>query len=749
MSKKNNFRILIIDDNPAIHQDFIKILEVRGTSPDLAILEGEIFGDVNKVEESALPHFQIDTASQGQEGVERVKEALEEGKPYALAFVDIRMPPGWDGIETIKHIWALDPHIQVVICTAFSDYTWEETIKELGLSDNLLILKKPFDSVSVRQLASALTKKWQLMQQSKVYTETLEKNVQERTSSLNSSLSLTRATLESSADGILVTNNSGKIIDYNQQLIKMWKIPQSMIAPKEFKAILNHMLKQLKAPQEFQNKIEELNKNPEKIYSGLYKFKDKRVFECYTQPQNLEGRIVGRVWSFRDVTKRISLEKKLRKQATHDALTGLPNRILLMDRIQQAISRAERTNNTFGLLFFDLDRFKLVNDSLSHHAGDLLLKKIAKRLLTTFRAEDTLARLGGDEFVVVITDLKKDKSIADIADKLQNIFKEPYKIVKRDTFITASVGISLYPRDGKTVNELLSTADLAMYRAKELGANQFQFYTQGMNKLARLRLKRENELRRAIENDEFFLTYQPQFDLATKKMVSLEALIRWKHPIKGTILPLDFIPLAEETGLIIPIGEWVLKTACKQNKAWQDKGLPSMPVSVNAGSYQFKQPNFVEKVKHILRDTGLKPEYLELEVTENVIVSNPEVMKVIKELRDVGVEVSLDDFGTGNSSLSYLKKVHVDRLKIDQSFVSNIDVDKSDEVIIQAIIDMAHSLDYQVLAEGVETQKQMKFLISKNCQSAQGYYFSKPLSSQEIEVFMKAYVSSPPSSEKK
>ncbi len=739
MSQEDDFRIIIIDDNPAIHQDFIKILAAKAKTPELNILEGKIFGNANKVEDVGLPHFHIDTASQGQEGVELIQKALGEGRPYALAFVDIRMPPGWNGIETIKHVWALDPNIQVVICTAFSDYTWEDTIKELGMRDNLLILKKPFDTVSVRQLASALTKKWQLVEQARTYTEFLEQNVQERTSSLNNALSLTRATLESSADGILVTNAAGKIIDYNQQLIEMWEIPESLMAHKDFKVLMEYMLNQLKNPSEFQKIILEINKQHENIINKIFKCKDKRVFECYTQPQKLDGQIIGRVWSFRNVTKRFKLEKKLHKQATHDALTGLPNRILLTDRIQQAISGAERAGSIFGVLFFDLDRFKLINDSLSHQAGDQLLQKIAKRLISTFRAEDTISRLGGDEFVMVIVDLEKDRSMANIADKLQGIFKKPFKISNRDVFITVSVGISIYPKDGKTANELLSNADLAMYRAKELGANQFQFSTPEMSKLARIRLEQENELRWAIENKEFFLTYQPQFDLITRELVSVEALIRWKHPTKGIILPLDFIPLAEGIGLIIPIGEWMLRTACQQNKDWQNMGFPKIRVSVNVENHQFMQLDFIEKVKNMLHETGLKSKYLEIEIRESVIIHNPDVMKIIEDLKKLGVEISLDQFGVGNSSLGYLKKIHLDRLKIDESFIQNIDVDRSDEVIIQAIIDIAHSLDYQVLADGVETKKQVKFLITKNCQTAQGYYFSKPISPQEFETMMKAY----------
>lgn len=737
MKKNNEFRIMIIDDNPDIHRDFIKILTAKKETPKLDDLEAEIFEKSNNQEESLFPLFKIDTASQGQEGVQRIKEGLEVNNPYALAFVDIRMPPGWDGIETIKYIWALDPNIQIVICTAFSDYTWEETIHELGTTDNLLILKKPFDTVAVRQLAAALTKKWQLMQEVRAHSAFLEKRVEERTNSLRDALSVTRATLESTADGVLVLNNKDKvIIDYNKQFLEIWKIPEILIKNKEFKPIFDHMLLQLKTTHEFVSKINMLREKSNEISSEFYKFKDKRVVEGYTQPQHLEGQIVGRVWSFRDVTKRIILEKKLLKQATHDALTGFPNRVLLMDRIYLSIAKANRTNKIFGLLFFDLDRFKLVNDSLSHRVGDKLLQAISKRLLAHFRAEDTIARLGGDEFVMIASELDQDHSIFSIGEKLLNIFKNPFKVEKRNIFITSSIGISLYPQDGKTPDELLSNADLAMYRAKELGTNQFQFYTHGMNQASYKRLQEEGELRRAIEKNEFFLVYQPQFDFITKKIVSTEALIRWNHPRKGVVFPLDFIPLAEETGLIVPIGEWALRTACAQNKAWQESGIAPMRVAVNVASCQFKQPNLVEKIKKILNEVDLKPEFLEIEITENIIVGNPDVLRIIAQLKKIGVHIALDDFGTGNSSLSYLKKVKIDHLKIDKSFVHNIDINRIDEVIIKAVIEMARSLNYKVLAEGVETEEQMTFLQDKHCQTGQGFLFSEAMTAEKLEALM-------------
>jgi len=428
--QKSDFRIIIIDDNPAIHQDFVKILTPIQPTHQLDSLKEKIFGQETK-HHMTLPQFQIDTATQGQEGFEKIKEALSDN-PYALAFVDIRMPPGWDGIETIKHIWEVDPNIQIVICTAFSDYTWEETIDQLGMTDNLLILKKPFDSTAVRQLTAALTKKWQLMRLVKEHTELLEKNVEERTSSLRQSLSVTRSTLESSADGIVVVNNEGKVIDYNERFIKLWNIPQAIISTKDYSTLLEYMKDQIKDDQEYFIKTKKINKESEEINIDQIKFKDSRIFEQYTQPQKIGEQTVGRVWSFRDITKRVMLEKKLELQATHDALTGLPNRALLLDRIQHAIAEAKRKRLSVGVLYFDLDRFKLVNDSLSHQVGDELLKAVANRLKQCLRAEDTIARQGGDEFVMVVPNLIKEKEIEKIAKKILTTLKKPFNISDRE-----------------------------------------------------------------------------------------------------------------------------------------------------------------------------------------------------------------------------------------------------------------------------------------------------------------------------
>jgi len=736
LGEKIKFRIIIIDDNPAIHQDFIKILTPIENTGDLNFLEEKLFGKENK-EEIHFPHFSIDTAIQGKEGFEKIKVGLKNRTPYALAFVDMRMPPGWDGIETIKNIWEVDPNIQVVICTAYSDYNWEETVEKLGVSANLLILKKPFDNTAVRQLATALTKKWDLMRQVKSQMLLLEQKVEERTASLHYSLSLTRSTLESSNDGIIVINNKGKVIDFNKRFTDLWQIPLSEKTVTEFDEVLKCMAVQLSKPQEYLKAIKTIAQDQEKVDICLLGFKDDRIFEQYTQPQKLEEKTIGRVLSFRDVTERIHLEKQLEIQATHDSLTGLPNRVLLYDRIQQATIQAKRNDQIVGILFFDLDRFKLVNDSFDHQVGDELLKAIAMRLQSVLREEDTIARQGGDEFVIVIPRLKNEAEITKVVRKLLDVFKKPFIIAKRNITIGASVGITFYPRDGITTEILLRNADLAMYRAKGLGGNQFQLYSPELNQKTLTRLEIENEMHQALERQEFYLCYQPELNIDTSKIIAAEALIRWNNPKRGLVLPNDFIPIAEESGLIIPIGEWVLREACRQSKRWQENGFPTFHIGVNVSGQQLQFDGFVGVIKKILKETGLEPQYLEIEVTENVIINNPGIAQKINEISKIGVRIALDDFGTGNSILGNLNKIHVDRLKIDQSFIQNINIDNNDELIIQAIIDMSHSLKYAVLAEGVETKQQFDFLKQMKCDVIQGFYFGKALDKEDFEKFIR------------
>ena len=735
-------RIIIIDDNPAIHQDFINVLTKNNPSQLLKKLDDALFGDLHSIQnfdtqEYQLPEFQFDTAIQGQEGIEKIKMAVELGNPYAIAFVDIRMPPGWDGLETVERLWEIDNEIQVVICTAYSDYSWEETIQKLGVKDNLLILKKPFDTIVVRQLAYALSRKWLLAKEAKSHTELLRKMVEERTESLLHSLSLLRATIESSADGILVLDLNKKIVDYNRQFVIMWSISESILSIKDGNLLFECMVEKLQFPDEFLNHIQYLYKNDDESSVQIIQFVNKKIFECCSQPHRVNGVTIGRVWSFHDITQQSYLQKKLEYQASHDSLTDLPNRVLFNDRIEQAIATASRHNSNFAILFLDLDRFKLVNDSLSHLIGDELLKSVAGRLSSLVRKVDTLARLGGDEFVMIIPELAQEGSIVNVAQKILMSFEKPFLVAERELTMNASIGISVYPVDGIDICTLLRSADLAMYQAKEQGGNQFKFYTSILNNQSQHRRSQEEELRRALVNKEFFLVYQPQLDINTHHLLSVEALIRWQHPEKGEVLPLDFIPAAEESGLIIAIGEWVIREVCQQIITWRKNGLPYLRVAVNVSTQQLKQFNFATTIKNILREYKVKPKYLEIELTENVIITHTEVMQMIKQLKEIGITIILDNFGAGSSSLNYLKQIQIDRLKIDQTFVQNISKVRSNDVVIEAIMTMARSLNFKVVAEGVETQKQINFLKAQHFEQAQGYFFSKPLSPQLVEAFFK------------
>lgn len=735
MNEKKVLKILVVDDNIAIHRDIVKILTVPEES-NLKKLNQTLFATDETKKKSYLPEFKIDTASSGEEGFALVKKSVQDKNPYALAFVDIRMPPGWDGIETIKHMWQLDNNIQVVICTAFSDYTWEQTIEQLGETDNLLILKKPFDNTTVRQLAYALTKKWQLTNDSLQYTSLLEQQVNERTSALQESYSLVKATLESSNDGVLVVNNQNQIVDYNQKTVNMWQLSKTLLDKKQAMQLCEFMKDQVENPDEFFRNIQELMADKDSVRIDTIRFKDGKLYEYYTQPQKLKEETIGRVFNFRDITERDKLEKILHHQATHDALTGLSNRILLIDKINQSIKAAQKNHAGFSLLFLDLDRFKLINDSFSHAVGDALLQEISKRLRTVIDEDETISRLGGDEFVVILNQNVDLKYITTKAKKIIEQIVKPYPVENRQVKVGVSIGVCIYPKDGDTAEILLRNADNAMYAAKKRHTDNFQFYSDEMSLQSLARLEQEIQIREALTKDEFFLTYQPEVDLANGKIVAVEALLRWQHPQKGVIQPLDFLNVAEDTGLILPIGEMVLRRACAQNKAWQRAGFAPIRVAVNITSAQILNQNLVTLVKDVLKETKLDAKYLELELTENILVGSDEVIHTINNLKKIGLIISIDDFGTGYSSLSSLRKIPIDRLKIDSSFVRHLN-SEDDAVVIRAIIALAKNLNLEVIAEGVENQGQLDFLKKHDCSDIQGFYFSKPLTPENLEGLLK------------
>lgn len=542
-----------------------------------------------------------------------------------------------------------------------------------------------------------------------------------------------RAIIMLAKDAIIASDSSGKIVFWNQAAVDTFGYSQKEALGK----FVNDLVFPAWNKEEKTGAAPLLGKTLEitAVKKNGAEFPSEITVTAIKSRNKLE--VAGQVWSFRNVAERVMLQEQIEYQATHDLLTGLPNRVLLNDRIHQAIAISKRNNTIFGVLFFDIDRFKLVNDGLSLSAGDELLQKIAERIKLLTRESDTIARLGGDEFVGVLVLGQDDSALLTVANKLLSVFQKPFKVADSDVTVSVSVGISFFPRNGQTPDELLRNADIAMHRAKETGGNQLQFYSPDVNANHIERLHLETDLHHALENNEFYLCYQPQIDITNNQMVSVEALIRWKHPEKGLILPNDFIPIAEQAGIIVPIGAWVLREACQQNKKWQEQGLPPIRVTVNISTNQFKHPQFVETVKNILEETQLEPDFLELELTENLLIKMVDAKKTIMDLKNLGVRIALDDFGTGYSSLGYLRHLKIDRLKIDQSYVKNINSDSDDEVIIKAIISIARDLNLQVVAEGVETQKQLDFLRSKHCEEIQGYFFSKPIIAEEIEIMLK------------
>ena len=439
----------------------------------------------------------------------------------------------------------------------------------------------------------------------------------------------------------------------------------------------------------------------------------------------------------------IAIERKLAEDriqfmATHDALTGLPNRTLLNDRLSQAVLYAQRYDRWVTALFVDLDNFKLINDNLGHNAGDELLKTVAKRMVRCIRATYTVVRIGGDEFVIVLVDQPKDVDvISETVQNIQTAIAEPVRLEGHDLRVTSSIGIANYPDDGVDANTLLANADAALYRAKDVGRDNFQFYTSELNTKVHGKFLLQEELRNAVARSEFVLDYQPQVDLRTGRIFAVEALVRWRHPKLGKVPPMKFIPMAEETGLIVPIGDWVLREACRRTKAWHDAGLPPIAVSVNVSARQFKERNLVTRVASALKESGLDAKYLELEVTESLIMQDVELaVATMRELRGLGVQLSIDDFGTGYSSLSALKSFPVSRLKIDKSFIDGLLADERDRAVASAVISLGKSLNLRVIAEGVEVEAQAALLRNINCDEMQGYLFSKPLPAQGIEELL-------------
>jgi len=618
-------RILVIDDNASIHDDYRKILAGQEAGK-ISAAEAALFGEQRPAVER--PSFDVDSAMQGRDGVERARQALAEGRPYSVAFVDMRMPPGWDGLETIEHLWGIDPEIQVVVCSAYTDYDWLELLSRLGHSDKLIVVKKPFEPIEILQCASALSRKWANARALKQHVESLELVVTDRTRGLEAA------------------------------------------------------------------------------------------------------------------------NRKLRHLASHDALTGLPNRLLLDDRITQTIAQADRQSHEFAVLVIDLDRFKIINDSLGHRAGDELLREVAQRLKNAVRSVDTTARLGGDEFVILLGPPITQSEALAVARRAIQLMEPSMRLLGIDVHISPSIGMAFYPHDGRTADTLLAHADAAMYTAKERGRNNVQCYAEGMSAGVQDRVRLESELHTALHGGQFELHYQPKVDTTTGRINSAEALIRWRHPERGLLPPADFIGIADDCGLLDDIGEWVLHEACRQAKAWQESGLPRLRVAVNLAPSQFRLTNLVDQIRRALDAAQLDPQLLEVELTESAVMSDAEESILILEaISSMGVLVSVDDFGTGYSSMSYLRRFPIDKLKIDRCFVEEMTRRPEDASIVRAIISLAHSLRLKVIAEGVETPEQLALLADLGCDQYQGFYFSPALTADKFLALVQHSQANQPASE--
>ncbi len=566
----------------------------------------------------------------------------------------------------------------------------------------------------------------------------LEERVMQRTSELseaNKHLSLQAAALKAAANAIVITDFHGTIIWVNRAFTAMTGYGQEEIVGKN-----PNLLNSGEQPESYYAELWSTILSG-KVWKGeiVNRRKDGTTYteEMTITPVSLEdtGNPTNTYFIAikQDITQRKAAEKQIQFLAYYDALTGLPNRTLLQDRLSKALAIARRGKDKVALLFLDLDGFKTINDSLGHSVGDLVLQEVAERLKRFAREQDTVARVGGDEFLIVLTAVKDAADAAVAAERLMHAMTVELVIQGRSLSISCSIGIGIFPEHGTDGETLIKNADAAMYCAKESGCNSFRFFSEGMNAEAMERLTLEHGLRLALEKRELFLVYQPQMDIATGKTTGLEALLRWQHPELGLVRPDKFIRIAENSGLIIPIGEWVLRTACSQARKWQDEGLLAVPVAVNVSAVQFRQEDFCELIGRVLWETGLAPQYLEMELTESLLLSNAHVtLSVLQNLRAMGLKLAIDDFGTGYSSLSYLRQFPVSKLKIDRSFIRDVAVNPDDAAITTAIIGMAKSLNLKVIAEGVEDEAQMSFLRARQCDEIQGYYFSKPLVVEKV-----------------
>ena len=714
MNEFENRRVLIIDDDTRIHEDFRKILGDKAELSEYDEIEAKLFADDSLSSPGII--YELDSAYQGEEGYGKVVEAKKQGRPYAMAFVDMRMSPGWDGLETIKHIWSVDTEIQLVICTAYSDYSWNEVLYHLGASDRLIILKKPFDMVEVQQIATALTTKWSLG------CENAARLIQAQESEEKY-----RSVVNSVADAILTIDRQENIIFSNQN---QWHMTDRVVGDNYYQGI------------------------KEEHRNDVFKFVDE-VFET-GQQKNIEYAILNNdgatVWSeghFSPLYKKekivavtliasdISARKELEWQLQHDELTGLANRVFFLSHVELCLERM-KAGQVFFLLFIDLDHFNLINDCFGHDIGDKLLIEISALLSKKIEDSEILARLGGDEFAILKCMNDQSDSIEEYVESINVLLKQPLTVEGFDIYPSASIGVVTVDDKSSESSSLLRNADAALYHAKSKGRNRHEYFDQKMRDKIVNRVRLGNELRSAIEKDQFEVYYQPLISLTENKVVGFEALVRWMHPVKGMVPPDNFIPVAEETGLIFAITRIVLEKVCICLKEWENAKLDNVKVAVNCSAREFNEQNLKKIITEIINDTGANENNLELELTEGSIMDDVESSIVnMRSLSEMGLNISIDDFGTGYSSFSYIKQFAIDKIKIDRTFIKDTPQDEDDAAIVEAIIAMAKRLKLKVVGEGVETAEQLSFLRRAGCDVVQGYLLGRPMPRDEATQRLK------------
>ena len=644
------------------------------------------------------------------EGIKRLK-----GKEFWAIFLNLSLPDS-QGIETFDKLALAVPGVPTLIIAGAQDVRVALEALRRGAKDYLLEDHLDNDSFvrAIRNMAERKTAEGML------FTE------KERA----------QVTLNSIGDAVLSTDIQGKVTYLNVVAEKITGWTREEAAGKDIEEVFVIVDGSTREPcanplRTAINKNRTVQLTPNCIL--IRRDGTEFAIEDSAAPiHDRDGLPTGAVIVFHDVSVARALGAEMSHMAQHDILTNLPNRTLLQDRLSQAIVTASRNDSRIAVLFLDLDGFKHINDSLSHATGDRLLQLVAKRLFAAVRTSDTVCRLGGDEFVILLSEVAHAGDAGVKAGKILSALSAPFEMEQITLRVTASIGVTTYPEDGQSAELLIRNADLAMYQAKEKGRSNYQFFEKGMNVRAVERQSIEGDLRCALERDEFVMHYQPKIDLKTGEITGVEALLRWQHPERGLVGPLQFISVAEDCGLMLPIGKWVLRESCRQAKAWQDAGLPPIEMAVNVSSVEFRNDEFLEGISTILKETGLEPRYLELELTESVLMQHAEFsVPVLQKLKAMGVRLAIDDFGTGYSSLSYLRQFPIDTLKVDQSFIHEINADTDEATIISAVINMGCRMKHRVIAEGVETAEQLAFLRAHGCDEGQGYYFARPMPAEE------------------